>query len=433
MPWIIVGALSSAPGQKKQVLAEDIVGHGFEGRPSKPVQPGCLPETDRILIRFHPSSDQSRVMSILKGISPGKSLRIPPLDLFVLQVPEGLTAAEMAATLRLNPEVEFCEPDYRTFVCEHPNDTFYALQYGLRNTGQKVGIHQNVSGTPGADIKAEEAWNETKGKETVVVAVLDTGLDFDHPDLQGNIASSGRDFVNGGSLPFDDHGHGTMISSIIAADTDNGLGIAGAGWNCKILPVKSIAADGMGYTSWMIDAVIWAADLGVDVINLSIGADGPSQSLREALAYASARDVVIVSSAGNHHGAVAYPAAYEEYCLAVGATNYFDAAASFSNHGPEIDVAAPGVGIFVCVPTWQKSTGTQPYGFVSGTSAATAYVSALAALIRSLKPWLSAAEVRNLICFTADDVNQDIFPGRDDHIGYGRVNMKKALAPNIIY
>lgn len=413
--------------EKKKTL---LCGHGSLKHPS--FLNGIQAQTDRVFVRFRPSLSQIRIESCLTNLQVRNIRRIPELSLYSLQVPEGLTAEEMVSVLQMDPDVEFSEPDYRTFICDYPNDTFFPFQYGLLNTGQPIGPNLEISGSPGADIKAVEAWKEVKGKASVVVAVLDTGLDFDHPDLQNNLVPFGPDFVNGDLEPIDDQGHGTMISGIIGADTNNGRGIAGAAWNCKILPIKSIDHNGEGYSSWILQGIIYAADRHVDVINLSVGAEGPSDALRLALKYAYDRDIVIVSSTGNRRGKVSYPAAYNDYCLAVAATDYYDHWASFSNRGNEVDVAAPGCDIFCCEPVWLNGEGALPYGYITGTSVATAYVSALAALIRGLKPWLTASEVMDVIRFTADDINSDMYPGRDIYIGYGRINMKKALSPILI-
>ena len=139
--------------------------------------------------------------------------------------------------------------------------------------------------------------------------------------------------------------------------------------------------------------------------------------------------MVIAAAAGNEAGPVLYPAAYDQYCLAVAATDYNDARAAFSNTGPEVDVAAPGVDVLSLYPTWDTPAGFAPYVYANGTSMATPHVAGLAALLKSLKPWLTAGEIMNIIRYSADDVNADAFPGRDDELGYGRINAERALAP----
>jgi len=151
--------------------------------------------------------------------------------------------------------------------------------------------------------------------------------------------------------------------------------------------------------------------------------------LESAVKYAYDNDVVIAAAAGNDSSSVIYPAAYEAYCLAVAATDYDDMRTDWSNFGPEVDIAAPGERIVGPVPTWYWGPDSLPYAFGEGTSASTAHVTGLAALIKSIKPWLTSSEVMNVIRYSADDVNSSEYPGEDEFIGYGRINMEKALVP----
>ncbi len=221
--------------------------------------------------------------------------------------------------MRINPDVEYAEPNYIAYAARTPNDPLFDLQYALYNPGS--GPPGSPEGEERADIKATSAWEETIGDEDIVIAILDTGVDLDHPDIDEKIHSPGYDFINVDADARDDEGHGTHIAGIAAAETHNDEGIAGVAWNCKILPVKVLDNLGFGSYSEMIDGIIWAADNGADVINLSLGGDFPSTSLENALRYAHEKDIVIVAAAGNDGGAVLYPAAYDEYCLAVAATN----------------------------------------------------------------------------------------------------------------
>jgi subtilisin family serine protease len=261
-------------------------------------------------------------------------------------------------------------------------------------------------------------------------------VDLLHPDIEGKIYSSGYDFINDDSDATDDHVHGTHVAGIAAAETNNSEGIAGVAWNCKILPVKILNDLGEGSYAEIIEGIIWAADNGADVINFSLGGDFPSVSLENALKYAYDKNIVIVAATGNDAGAVLYPAAYDDYCLAVAATDDNDSWWDWSNYGPEVDVAAPGVDIISLVPTWfpasQGWSDPRPYGVTSGTSMASPHIAGLAALIKSLKPHLTASQIMNVIRYSADDVNSADNFGRDDYIGYGRINMDKALVPTVI-
>jgi len=385
-------------------------------------------DTDQILVRFKPNVSPQIIRLASAAYQIKETRRIPGLNVYRWKVPEGKTLDEVVFLLSRNPDVEYVEPDQKIYIHSFPDDPYFEYQYALFNFGQEVGEPGSPQGYSGADIKALQGWEETKGSPDIVVAVIDTGVDLTHPDLQKNVLPYGWDFVNDDPDPSDDNGHGTYICGIIAADSNNHQGISGTTWNCSVLPLKGLNAVGEGYTSWAIEAIVWAADQGVDVINLSVGASGPSLFLEEALRYASAKDIVIVSSAGNHNSEVAFPAAYPTV-MAVAATDYFDHRAHYSNHGTEIDVAAPGSRILVCFPTWKVDAGAPPYGFISGSSLSCAYVSGLAALIKSIKPWLHAEEIKDIIRFSADDVNQGQHPGWDRYIGYGRINLEKALSP----
>jgi len=250
-----------------------------------------------------------------------------------------------------------------------------------------------------------------------------------HPDLAAKLKNSGRDFVNNDFDASDDYYHGTFVAGIVGAETNNNEGIAGVAWNCKILPIKVLDDKGVGTTANVVLGIQWAADNGADIINLSLGAEAGSETLRQACKYAFDKGKVIVASAGNTGAdTVMFPAAYDNYVLAVAATDYNDARAAFSNTGAEVDVAAPGVHILSTVPTWLHPTAL-PYAFEDGTSGATPHVSGLAALIKGLKPLLTPIDIMNVIRYSADDVNSAQYPGKDVFLGYGRINMEKALVP----
>jgi len=415
-------------------------------------QPFGMGETryapDRVLVKFKPTLSLQTIATAINAYQAKTIKQIPVLDIYILKVPEYSTVEEMIYALKLNPDVEYATPDYKTYITAvpKPNDNFFDLQYTLFNEGQEIGF-PGPQGKNRADIKALEAWEETKGDVQIIIAVIDTGIDFDHPDLTNTediekIASNGYDYVNNDNDPSDDHGHGTFVAGLAAAKTDNVEGIAGVSWNCQILPLKAVESDGSGYVSWLVEAIIYAADNGANVISMSLGFPlGPGEEedpdvllLEEALEYAHANGVVCVASAGNEGDSVIYPAAYDEFCLAVAATDYNDSRPSWSNFGPEVDVAAPGLKIVGPVPSWLpgliwKDFTLPPYGFGDGTSASTAIVSGFAALIKSAKPWLEPDEIMDIIRFSADDVNADEHPGKDDFIGNGRINMEKALVP----
>ena len=385
--------------------------------------------SSEILVKFKSSLSENEVAILIETYQSRTIKKIQKLNVYQIQIPEHYSVEEMVYAFDRNPDVEYAEPNYIARITATPNDLLFQEQYALHNTGQSIGVPGSPSGTDRADIKAPEGWEETKGTDSTLIAILDTGIDLVHPDLQSKVLSGGRDFVNNDFDASDDHWHGTHVAGIAAAETNNNEGIAGVAWNCKLLPVKVLDQDGDGYYSWIAEGIRWAADNGADVINMSFG--GPSEGgiLREALHYAKAAGVVLVASAGNEDDSVYYPAAYDEYCIAVAATDYNDERPWWSNPGPEVDVAAPGVRILSCSPTWYWGPGSFPYGYAEGTSQAAPHVTGLAALIKDLKPWLRVDEIMDIIRYTAEDVNSGTDPGFDELIGYGRINMDRALVP----
>lgn len=261
-----------------------------------------------------------------------------------------------------------------------------------------------------------EGWKLTKGNTDVIVAVVDTGVDLDHPDLQGRLLP-GYNVVNPEEEPMDDVGHGTHVAGIIAANVNNREGIAGMTWNTKILPVKALDSSGSGTTYSVAQGIVWAVDHGAKVINLSLGNYAEAQFLHDAIKYAYDQDVVVIAATGNDNTErPGYPAAYKEV-LSVSATDSNLKRASFSNYGDYIDVMAPGESIASTYP------GNQ-YAALSGTSMASPHVAALAALIRSINPDLKNTEVMDVIRNNVLDLGD---PGRDKYFGYGQINVYAAL------
>ncbi|GFN30358.1 S8 family peptidase [Paenibacillus xylaniclasticus] len=265
-------------------------------------------------------------------------------------------------------------------------------------------------------IETEKGWKVGKGSDSVIVAVLDTGVQGDHPDLQGRLVK-GTNIVTEDEAPEDDVGHGTHVSGIIAASVNNGEGVAGLSWYNKIMPVKVLDSSGAGSTYSVAQGVIWATDHGAKVINMSLGNYAQADFLHDAIKYAFDHDVVLVAASGNDNTErPGYPAAYPEV-FAVGATDKNSKRATFSNYGDYIDVAAPGDAIASTYP------GNQ-YAALSGTSMASPHVAALAALIRSINPELKNTEVMDIMRQTALDLGTK---GKDKYYGYGQIDVKKAL------
>jgi thermitase len=282
--------------------------------------------------------------------------------------------------------------------------------------------NDDYSGRQWAIPKTEvpQAWEVTSGKASVVIAILDTGIDSKHEDLAGKVIAE----VNFTDSPTTDdiYGHGTHVAGIIAAAANNGAGIAGVAYDCRLMNVKVADDYGMFYGSVAARGVRWAVEHGADVINMSLFSIQPSQALEEAINYAWSKGVVVVAAAGNCIGTkIAYPAYYSN-CLAVVATDDNDRVASWSSWGDWVDVAAPGVDIYSTLP------GNQ-YGSKSGTSMAAAHVSGLAGLLFAL------GSDKNGSGFVNDEVRAAIEGGCDAvDIGgvKGRINafhaVSKALA-----
>jgi type VII secretion-associated serine protease mycosin len=296
-------------------------------------------------------------------------------------------------------DVAYAEPNYLLLHRAVPNDEFYPrYQWDM----------------PMVDM--EHAWDISQGKPSVVVATVDTGIDYQHPEFADKIVQ-GYNVLDESAPPQDDNGHGTHVAGIIAARTNNNQGIAGISWNSKIMPVKGIGADGSGSSLDIAKGIVWAADHGASVINMSIGNYHPSSALHEAIQYAYGKNVVLIAASGNDNTSQpSYPAAYPEV-LSVGAADSAGKRATFSNYGAYLDIVAPGVDI----PS--TYVGSQ-YAALSGTSMACPHVAGAAALIRSVNPALSNSEVMNVLRNSADDYGS---PGWDHYFGYGLMNVSHAL------
>lgn len=249
----------------------------------------------------------------------------------------------------------------------------------------------------------------------VTVCVVDTGIDKDHPDLQANIMG-GRNFVAKGTTVDpakwdDDNGHGTHVAGTIAA-IDNSVGVVGVAPQASLLAAKALNRQGSGYLSDVIAGIDYCVQSGAEVVSMSLGSNSDVQALHDAADAAYAAGVLLVAAAGNDYGgAVSYPAAYGSV-VAASATDSSDNLASFSNVGPEVELAAPGVSVL----STYKDGG---YAALSGTSMATPHVAGAAALAIQANPFLSNAEIRSLLQNTADDLGT---AGKDNYFGYGLVD-----------
>lgn len=375
----------------------------------------------QILIKFKDNTLPNVIDKQLKINSAKVIDRVHGLDVLVLSVPE-FTKQRIINALSKNPFVEYAEPNLIANALFIPNDpNFASKQWGLENTGQTI---QSQVGTSDADIDGPSAWDIASGSSTIRVAILDTGIDQNHEDLSTKIVVN-KNYTDS-PTPDDLYGHGTHVGGIVAAVTDNGVGIAGGCPLCTLMNVKVLNDDGAGAYSWIANGITWSADNGAKVINMSLGGSSPSRTLERAINYAWNKGVVLTGAAGNSgNQSKTYPGAYNNV-IAVAATDNKDQKASFSSYGSKwVDVSAPGVNIFSTFPNHSyKINKSLNYDFGSGTSMATPFASAVAALIWSTPSGTSASNVRSKLESSADRII-----GTGTYWSKGRINAANAVAP----
>ncbi len=288
------------------------------------------------------------------------------------------------------------------------------------------------------DVDAEVVWGGSENAVDVIpgnvdgtgvkVAILDTGIDYTHPDLDDNYRG-GYDFVDNDADPLDGNGHGTHCAGIVAAE-DNGIGVIGTAPHASLYAVRVLDDQGSGYTSDIIAGIDWAINNGMDVISMSLGGGSYDASFDDAVTRAYNAGIVVVAASGNDGtGTISYPAAYTN-AIAVGAIDSNHNLASFSNYGPEQEVVAPGVDIYSTMPTYSVTLTSWWYGYsndydtMSGTSMATPMVAGVVALILSANPNLTPPEVRDILHTTSTDLGAT---GWDQYYGYGEVNSVAAV------
>jgi thermitase len=303
----------------------------------------------------------------------------------------------------------YVEPNLKVQTQFAPNDPYWSQQWGPQR------------------IEADWAWNTTVGSSSVLVAVVDTGIDYTHPDLAANYVPLGYDWVNNDADPLDDFGHGTHCAGIIAAVLNDSVGVAGLA-QVHIMSEKVLDSGGFGYWDWVANGIVHAADQGANIISMSLGGYGESELLHDAVKYACDAGVLLIAAAGNDNtNTKFYPAAYDEV-VAVVATDQYDYKAYFSNWGDWIELAAPGVSIYSTMPTYPVTLNSWGYAmnyeYLSGTSMACPHVAGVAALFWSLYPNKTREWVRQWLQITVDDLGD---PGFDTNYGYGRVNARKAV------
>lgn len=401
---------------------------------------------NEILVKFKPNTRQSEKQNLYNTHGVQETKDIKKLGWVKIKIPEGKDMHEVIESYKNDKNVLHAEPNYIYQVHKLPNEynsasSMASSQWGLEK------------------IQAHYGWDIETG-EDVVIAVIDTGVDLDHEDLDGNIwvndgetmngldddgngytdDVNGYDFVDDVSTPTPKgqgqaRSHGTHVAGIAAAATDNSKGIAGVSWECKIMAVRTIPSDEDGSSDDIALGIRYAADNGADVINLSIGGRTGSTLIKNACDYAYDQGCFIAASSGNEDlEQVSYPAAYSTV-MAVGATNESDQRCSpsdwggtyGSNYGDRLDVVAPGNKIYSTVDA-DDDEYTELYDEMSGTSMAAPHVSGLGALVisfweKDLKTW-TPDNVRDVIISGCDDINSS---GWDKYTGHGRINVYKTL------
>ncbi|MBC7242144.1 MAG: peptidase S8 [Anaerolineae bacterium] len=385
---------------------------GMPETPGLAQEPAPAYVPGEIIAKLRTPTVKRDVTSMLaeKGIQPLQS--IPDLAIARLRAPAG-REQELARWLVDSGLAEYAAPNYYAYAAGIPNDPYWSLQWNMTL------------------INAPAGWDIITGSATITIAVLDTGVDLDHPDLAGRLAA-GWDYVNSDPYPDDDNGHGTHVAGIIGALTNNSIGVAGVDWQARLMPIKVLNASGVGTYFNIIDGIRYAANV-AKVINLSLVGWEDYQGLHDAVIYAANRGCLVVTAAGNcgDGGAgcpgvnpVAYPAAYDE-TLAVAAVTRQEGRAAYSEYHPYIDLAAPGGD--AGSPVW-STMPNDSYGARSGTSMAAAHVSGLAGLLWALNPSFSATQVQQVMQDSARKIGPYAYlDGRNDYFGYGLIDVSAAL------
>lgn len=355
----------------------------------------------RILVKTRASAVEKNLPATLRARNGSERRLLGGQNIRLVQVDE-TSAESVMETLRQDPGIEFVERDFLAAAALLPDDP--AVLDGSAWHLEKI--------------QAPSAWNTTLGSN-VVVAILDSGVNFLHPDLAPSLLP-GYDFVEGDNDASDDFGHGTAVAGVVAATGNNGLGLAGVAFGAKILPVKVMDAFGNAAYSAIADGIHYAVDHGARVINLSVAGSEPSATLQSAIDYAWSNNVIIVAAAGNTASdAPQYPAACASV-VAVAATTADDSLAKFSSFGTNIVLAAPGEGVLT---TTRNLTTLFATG--SGTSLASPMVAASVALVAAAHPALDNSQIVTLLEKTADDLGA---AGFDPAFGHGRLNVARAVA-----
>lgn len=372
---------------------------------------------NELLVRFKPNMTSAQMKSLLESSGYQILTNYHLLPLYRVKVADGLPLANKMTALRMDPAILYAEPNYKVKALRQPNDSLFSQLWAMQNNGQ-------FGGKTGADISAVKAWDKSTGSRDVIVAVIDTGVDYTHPDLAGNMWVNpreipgngidddnngyvddvyGYDFAYGDGDPTDGYGHGTHVAGTIGGLGNNIGGIAGVNWQVRIMALKFLSDDGWGNTADAIAAIEYAIRMGAQLSNNSWGGGGYSQALYDAIRAAGSANQLFIASAGNeannNDASPSYPASFDlDNIIAVAASDPADQLTWFSNYGRNsVDLAAPGEMILSTYP------GSN-YAYLDGTSMASPHVAGVAALILAMNPGISATQVKQLILGSVDKV-----------------------------
>jgi thermitase len=439
--FILVESATQVAKTQAQVGPEDPT---FQEGPQRKYASG------EIIVKLQDQATQADLRTLNARNDASVEEDLPSSDVNVVDLPQDLTVQEAVQTYEASPDVQYAEPNFKLYPSATPNDPSFNRLWGMNNTGQSIG----QAGTLDADIDVSEAWNVSTGNSSIVIAVIDEGIDINHPELKDNIWRNpdevpddgvdndgngyvddihGYDFANDDASVYDPDPitgqgdeHGTHVAGTIAATGNNGVGVTGVNWDAQVASLKFLGANG-GYTSDAVEAVNYAVKERIPISNNSWGGGGYSQSLRDAIARADAAGHLFVAAAGNggadgvgddNDATPHYPSNYDvPNVMSVAATDNRDALAPFSNYGNNtVDLAAPGVDILSTLP------GNR-YGYYSGTSMATPHVSGVAALIKSRNPAAGDAQIKAQILQFVDKKSNLTTKTASD----GRLNAVRAL------
>lgn len=412
-----------------------------------------------LLTNFSTSTERTYFFQDIQAIKPLIPNHFVFSQYFIIEYPDSNSANQARMRWQNNPEILFVEQNHVRKLNYIPNDPDYNQQW----------YHKKI--------QSEPAWDITKGTNTIKIGVIDTGIDYTHPDLKTSIWINTPEDINGNGIfdpkpisqggdldgidqdnngyvddvigydfthqprfpfggdylfedpiPFDDNGHGTLVTGIISA-AHNDIGIAGIAPNCKIVVLRAFSASGIGEDDDIARAIIYAADNNIPILNFSFGDVYPSVLMHDVIQYAYQKNITMIASAGNGIGDDPhYPSNFSEV-ISVSASDFSSTTNTeflwqFSGYGINVDLCAPGARIYTTA--WYDSLSTNPsyYGTFNGTSTAAPMVTGAVALLKSINNTLLPSQIRSILCSSADDIGN---PGWDNYTGAGRLNIHKAL------